>query len=538
MREAGVLMPVSSVPGLYGIGDFGAGSYAFVDWLKKTGASIWQILPLNPLGYGNSPYQPFSSYAGDEIYISLERLFESGLLKEKTAPFLADADRVAYDKVRHYKTGYLKEAFRNFKKDEKYNEFIAQEWVYLYAVFYALKEQNHQRCWNEWPRQQKNWILDRKYDISALEESIQYEMFIQYIFYCQWKELKDYANAAGIRIMGDVPFYVGIDSLDVWANRENFLLDAEGKPTFIAGVPPDCFSEDGQRWGNPIYDWDYMEQDGFRFWVDRLKYCNSLFDIIRIDHFRAFDTYWKIPASSLTAIEGEWIKAPGYKVFDTILKEIPDIQLIAEDLGADRPSVYQLRDFYGLKGMKLTEFLEPFDKDVKKIVNKPVMAVYTGTHDNQTVMGWYHSMTENCKAAWGGYLEAYGFGNGEEETFAKAMVGWTLADIADLAVIPMQDILGLDDSARMNEPGTLGSPNWEWRLRNLESARDALPFISKAVKDSGRAAENNGYTEKKVDLLKLLETILKYLFNKTLIACDRDELNEALEELVRISGLK
>lgn len=296
MRKVGMLMPVASLPGRHGIGDFGKESYNFVDLLKEAKAAIWQMLPLNPLGYGNSPYQPYSSCAGDELYINLDKLCEEGLLK-RVPDFHSNATHIDYQAVREFKGKYLKKAFKNFKPDAGYKKFIKMDWVYNYAVFLTLKKQNNLVSWNEWPVEQQNWIKDHKYDLTPLNEDIEYEMFVQYEFYKQWMELKKYANKNGIKVMGDIPIYVGIDSLDVWSGQENFLLGADGKPTFIAGVPPDYFSATGQRWGNPIYDWDYMEKDGFKFWLNRLDYSSKLFDIIRIDHFRAFDSYWKISCS-------------------------------------------------------------------------------------------------------------------------------------------------------------------------------------------------------------------------------------------------
>ena len=355
MRQVGMLMPVASLPGRHGIGDFGKESYNFVDLLKEAKAAIWQMLPLNPLGYGNSPYQPYSSCAGDEIYISLDKLCEEGLLK-RVPDFHANASHIDYQAVRAFKGKYLRKAFEKFKPDAGYRKFIKMEWVYNYAVFLTLKKQNNLVAWNEWPIKQQNWIKDHEYDLTPLKEDIEYEMFVQYEFYKQWMELKKYANKKGIKVMGDIPIYVGIDSLDVWSGQENFLLGADGKPTFIAGVPPDYFSATGQRWGNPIYDWDYMEKDGFRFWLNRLDYSSKLFDIIRIDHFRAFDSYWKIPAECETAVDGEWNYAPGYKLFDTIFKEMPDINIIVEDLGDLRPEVLELRDHYGFKGMRIVQF--------------------------------------------------------------------------------------------------------------------------------------------------------------------------------------
>lgn len=542
MREAGVLMPVASLPGAWGAGDLGPGCDAFVDWLVQAGASVWQILPLNPLGYGNSPYQPFSSYAGDSLYISLELLYREGLLEELPPPFRAEAERIDYTAVRACKEPFLRRAFQNFTPDDGYRRFAAQEWVYPYAVFRALKGQNGQRCWLDWPEEQKTWIQNRRYDLTGLEDEIRFEMFVQYQFVRQWRRVKAYANSRGIRVMGDIPFYVGIDSLDVWANQEEFLLDADGRPTFIAGVPPDCFSAEGQRWGNPIYDWPHMEANGFRFWVERLRYCAGLFDIVRIDHFRAFDTYWKIPASCPTAMQGEWVQAPGRRLFDLVRRELPGLELVAEDLGADRDSVYQLRDRYGFKGMKLMQFQNPFLEPGQPAAQpflppRAQMVAYTGTHDNQTVLGWYHSMDRRQQRAWQGYLQAMGLGDGREETFAAAMCRQTLADKAELAILPMQDILGLGEAARLNEPGTLGSPNWEWRLPTLAGTEPARAAFAAAAARSGRTAAGRFYRPCLPDPCALLQTLLAYRFGAAVQEASDPQLQEALRETARLLAL-
>lgn len=482
-RCAGVLLPVASLPSDCGVGTFGRKAYEFVDCLADMGMKIWQLLPLNPLGYGNSPYQPFSSFAGDDLYVDIGKLEELGYVKSPRSPYAEPCapDKIDYEKARAYKAPFLKEAFRSFcEKDAAsahFADFKKKEWVYPYAVFVALKKQNHLKCWNEWPKEQQDWILDGKYNISHLEEEIQYQMFLQYMFLCQWQELKSYANDKGISIMGDIPIYVGIDSLDVWGCRENFLLDAQGKPAFVAGVPPDYFSATGQRWGNPIYDWEYMKQSGFTFWINRLAYNSQLYDVIRIDHFRAFDTYWKIPASCETAIEGEWVEAPGYQLFDTIFKELPDIQIVVEDLGDLRPEVLKLRDYYRFMGMNVVEFTLLHKKPAEH------QLIYTGTHDNQTVLGWYQSM--DAKERRKVYVKLLGSGM-PWESISYKMIRYMLKSPARLAIMPLMDVLELDDSARLNTPGTVGSPNWEWRLDSLEKVRACRKRMHKLLMQTGR----------------------------------------------------
>lgn len=485
VKMAGVLMPVASLPSKDGAGSFGKEAYKFVDMLAEMGIKIWQLLPLNPLGYGNSPYQPFSSYAGEELYIDLDILAEDGYLKaERTACENGKiSSKIDYERVREYKAEYFKEAYKVFwEKDSTSSEFEAfrkMDWVYPYAVFAALKKQNDFRCWNEWPKEQQDWILNQKYDISNLKEEIQYQLFLQYMFYKQWMSLKAYANEKNVLIMGDIPIYVGIDSLDVWSCREDFLLDAKGRPSFVAGVPPDYFSKTGQRWGNPIYNWENLKKKGFAFWINRLKYSSELYDIIRIDHFRAFDTYWKIPATCDTAIEGDWIEAPGYELFDEIYRQLPDIQIVAEDLGDLRAEVLELRDHYNLLGMNVAEFSFFSSEPVKEH-----QLIYTGTHDNQTVKGWYDSLDKKTKVKVRHKLAPYGK---PWEAISKKMVRMVYKSRACMAIIPLSDILGLGDEARLNTPGTVGSPNWEWRLTDYTLLEKEKKDIANLILKSGRA---------------------------------------------------
>ena len=482
-RSAGILMPVASLPARHGIGDFGAKSYEFVDMLAEIGIRIWQILPLGPLGYGNSPYQPYSSYAGDEIYISLELLQQDGLLG-KISSYEKFSDSIDYQGVRAFKNEWLHKAFHKFQGGEEYEKFIAQPWVRPYAIYLSFKKRNEMRSWLDWPAKLKNY-WDAPFDLSDMEEEIRYEMFVQYEFFHQWMSLKAYANAKNIQIMGDIPFYVGIDSLDVWSNRNCFLLYRDGRPRWIAGVPPDYFSATGQRWGNPIYDWKYLKETGYQFWIDRLSNTAKMYDIIRIDHFRAFDTYWKIPASCPTAIEGKWMIAPGYELFDCLFEKYPDINIIVEDLGDLRPQVHELRDHYGFMGMKVLQFtFEPLETN-NNFPDRENMILYTGTHDNQTIVGWYRSQQERFRRATLHELREAGCTEGRiNERFIKN----ALESVACLTVIPMWDFLGLDDSARVNVPGTLGSPNWEWRLPSFTGFRKKMPWIRELIEHTNRVS--------------------------------------------------
>jgi len=485
MKKTGILMPVSALPSTTGVGELGRASYQWIDIMKENGVKIWQILPLNPVGYGNSPYQPYSSCAGDELYISLDLLYDAGLLDKKPDNFRENAKSVDYTAVRAFKENYLREAFEKFlvkngSEEPAYKDFISQEWVYTYGVFRALKLRNKGACWNEWKTEDKDWSNNRKPLTKDVEEEVRYQCFLQYIFFTQWMNVKKYANESGIEIMGDVPFYVGLDSVDVWSGKENFLLDTDGRPVFIAGVPPDYFSATGQRWGNPIYDWGYLKKNGYKFWVDRIGYSNKLFDIIRIDHFRAFDTFWKIPASCPTAVDGEWIEAPGYEVIDTLNKEIPDVNLVAEDLGNLRPEVLELKDHYHLKGMRILLFSidtnGKYARDISKDIENIIF--YTGTHDNDTLMQWYKGLTVVAKRKVREFLKKQCIKSG---SIKDRLLTYVLNSKAEYAIIPLADIIGLGKEGHINTPGTVGSPNWEWHMTDFKKAGEELARYKKLI---------------------------------------------------------
>ena len=480
MRESGILMPLSSLPSSYGIGELGAETLSFVENLKETGITIWQLLPLNPLGYGNSPYQPYSSCAGDEIYISLEELYRQGLIEKLPEEFQAMEKRVDYEKVRAFKEPYLREAYSRFEKTEAYEAFISQDWVYDYGMFRALKKKNGGNCWNQWEEEDKNWPMTREERSEEIQDEVNYHMVLQYLFFSQWMKIKSYANEKGIRIMGDVPFYVGVDSVDVWGARENFLLDAEGKPVFIAGVPTDYFSATGQRWGNPIYDWEYLKEQNYQFWLDRIGYSSQLFDLIRIDHFRAFDTYWKIPAFCPTAVDGEWVEAPGYEVLALLQEKLPDVELVAEDLGDLRPEVVELKEHFHLKGMKVLEFsIDTSGKYARDTFGEEEnMIIYTGTHDNDTLMQWYESLSVAGRRKVRSFLKRQGISTG---SVRERLLTYTLNSKAAYAIVPMADVLGLGKEGRMNLPGTVGSPNWEWRMPDQDRIRKGLGQYRKLI---------------------------------------------------------
>lgn len=490
MRKAGILMPVFSLPSRAGVGDFGKEAYRFIHLLKENGVRIWQILPINPAGFGNSPYQPFSSFAGDDIYISLDLLYEEGLIEELPPAFREKAKKVDYASVRSFKEPYLWQAYKNFlqrggKEDSTYQQFISKGWVRDYALFCALKKENDGFCWNdwdEWKEADKTWTA-RSFALSQrAKREEDFQSFKQFLFFSQWMKLKKEANSLGIEIMGDLPFYVGTDSADVFFDREDFLLDKEGHPLFVSGVPPDYFSKSGQLWGNPIYDWDHMKKTGYRFWTDRIRFCKQVFDIVRIDHFRAFDTYWKIPAASSTAEKGEWERAPGYEVLDRIFQEITDLELVAEDLGETGSSVSNLRDHYHLKGMKV--FIFSLDSSGKRACDtyRDVrnLIIYTGTHDNDTFMEWYGKLSIPSKRKVRRFLKRHRCCQGSVKD--RALI-YILRSKADYAIIPMADVLGLGKEGHINTPGTVGSPNWEWRMTGFEKAEANLRKYRRYFKD-------------------------------------------------------
>lgn len=481
MKKAGILLPLQSLNGENGIGDFGKAAFDFIDIIKKSGFDMWQILPLNPLGYGNSPYQPYSSFAGDEIYISLDLLYEDGLL-EKRAEKIEQKERIDYNFVRKFKEKYLKIAYENFKKTKEnqtkaYEDFLKFDFVYNYGVFITLKKENDLRSWNEWPDEMKNWIVDKKFDLTPYEDKINYEIFVQYIFYKQWMKLKAYANENNIKIVGDIPFYVGLDSLDVWENQKYFEITKDGNPKLIAGVPPDNFSATGQRWGNPIYNWEKIKEDDFSFWINRLAYNGKLYDIVRLDHFRAFDTYWVIDSKNETAVEGEWLFAPGYELFEKIKKDLKDVEFIAEDLGEIRPEVFELRDYFNLKGMVIIQ--TDIRATEKNYIYAPENSIcYTGTHDNKTIMDWFEDLSEEEKENINKLFQKIGIRN---ENIYDNFFEFAIRCDSEYVIIPLQDILGLGKEARINTPATLDEKNWSYKFKSMEKLKEKEEFLKEII---------------------------------------------------------
>lgn len=477
-RCAGILCPVSALPSRFGIGDFGENSYRFVDLLHEGDFRLWQILPLNPLGYGHSPYQPFSSFALDELYVDLDALWKDGLI-EKPVSYNETMDRVHYEDIRIYKTPYLDKAYKNaLSRDPKCLEsFISTHpWVKNWSVFMSMKRSEMLAGWDHWPKEKQEKI-NQGYEGLSKEEKFaaDYEIWLQKTLYEQWMKLKDYANKKDIRIIGDLPFYVGYDSCDVYEAQDEFLLDENKEPAWIAGVPPDYFSKTGQRWGNPIYHWERFKKEGYSLILNRIKLNASLYDILRLDHFRAFDTYWKIPASCPTAVDGSWVEAPGYEVFDKMFKEIPNVDIIAEDLGDLRKEVLTLRDHYNFPGMNVVEFTF-HDAEINHDPQwkKENMVAYLGTHDNDTMKGYFLSLPEEEKSAWLSTLEHLGFIDGD---IVDKMIAYELSLPAGYALLSLQDVLKLGSEARLNVPSVIDNINWTWRITDFRDFEKRIPFI-------------------------------------------------------------
>ncbi len=475
-RSAGILLSVTSLPSNYGIGCFSESAYQFVDWLKAAGQSYWQILPLGPTSYGDSPYQSFSTFAGNPYLISLEEFIKDGLLTKEeceTADLGADPEKTDYEKLYQNRYPLLRKAYErsSVQDDEEFQQFCMENsWLADYALFMAVKDRFHGVAWNEWDEDIRMKTPEAVETCrKELSKEIEYYQFLQYHFYRQWKKLKSYANANGIRIIGDIPIYVAFDSADTWANPELFQLDEKNIPYAVAGCPPDGFSPTGQLWGNPLYRWDYHKETGFAWWISRMKHCFELYDVVRIDHFRGFDEYYSIPYGEDTAINGQWNKGPGIELFRAIEQALGKKDVIAEDLGFITDSVREMVKQSGFPNMKVLEFaFDARDSGGSEYLphNYPENCVaYTGTHDNQTIRSWFQTITEEERQMVRDYTsDRYT----PDEKIGKTMVGILMRSRANLCMIPLQDYLGLDDRSRMNTPSTVGE-NWRWRMK-----KDAL----------------------------------------------------------------
>ena len=485
MRRCGVLMPVSGLWSPYGIGAFSKEAYEFVDFLEQAGQSLWQILPLGPTGYGDSPYQSFSTFAGNPYYIDLKVLADRGWLTGKECDdcdFGDCRDFIEYDKIYKQRFKLLRKAYENsdISRDGDFIRFCDKnaDWLEDYALYMAIKKSFGGVGWLAWEediRLRKREAL--KYYREKCSDEIGFYRFEQYLFQSQWFALKDYANKKGIRIIGDIPIYVALDSADVWAGRELFQLNEDGTPKAVAGCPPDFFSETGQLWGNPLYNWDYHRETDYDWWMKRIGYCYELYDIVRIDHFRGFDEYYSIPCGDSTAEFGHWEKGPGISVFETMRRKLGEREVIAEDLGFVTDTVRDLVEKSGFPGMKILQFaFDSREEGDYMPYRYPVnCVVYTGTHDNDTVMGWYDTLERKDKMTAKKYLDIRS-GKNVHLVFIRE----ALKSVADTVIIPIQDYLALRSEARINTPSTLGK-NWRWRVRREMLTDD----LAKQMRDLG-----------------------------------------------------
>lgn len=466
LRKSGILLHPTSLPGPGGIGSLGDDAYRFVDFLRHAGQSLWQVLPLGPTGYGNSPYSCYSAFAGNPLLISLETIAEEGDLDPADMIAETPADRVDYQLVESCKCGLLSQAAANFfaaadlpRKQEFWHFCDTTFWLHDYALFMALKGHYKAKNWRSWPERIARRHPEAIEDLSRqLGPTIGEQKYLQWQFFRQWQRLKAYANARDIAIIGDIPIFVAYDSADVWANPHLFHLDESGRPTVVAGVPPDYFSKTGQLWGNPLYNWDRMAAKGFGWWVARLKNDLVLYDMVRVDHFRGFESYWEVPAGARTAVHGRWVQGPGDALFHAMLSALGPLPIIAEDLGVITPAVEALRDRFGFPGMKILQFAFGSDPGNPYLPHNHVRdcVVYTGTHDNDTTAGWFASIGEKERSHVCRYLHIAG------DEMPWALVRAALASVAHTAVVPLQDILALGGEARMNVPG-VAAGNWSWR---------------------------------------------------------------------------
>jgi 4-alpha-glucanotransferase len=473
-RGSGILFHITSLPSPYGIGDLGTWAYKFVDFLAETKQSFWQILPLNPTDFvhGNSPYNSISAFANNTLLINPELMLQSGLLKKsdiEPAPSFPN-DRVVYHEAALYKKQLFHRAYVHFKENNEnryeYERFCFENsnWLEDFALFTVIKDHFHGQVWSEWPRE----IRDREPEsIQVLKtqyhDNIEKEKFLQYLFFQQWFALKNYCNDQGIQILGDMPIYVCYDSADVWANPDLFKLNENKQPTFVAGVPPDYFSKTGQLWGNPVYQWDRLKETGYTWWIQRVKQNLNLFDMVRIDHFRGFVAYWEVPSTEKTAIYGRWIEAPAEDLFTTLLKHFPYLPIIAEDLGTITPDVREIIRFFEFPGMRVLLFAFGWDLPTNPYAPHNHLRnglVYTGTHDNNTVKGWYEKEASQEEKE---RLFRYIGRKVSVQDIHWELIRLAMMSVANLAIFPLQDVLGLGEESRMNFPSTTKG-NWLWRL--------------------------------------------------------------------------
>lgn len=495
-RSAGVIMHIASLPGKFGIGTFGKEAYEYVEFLYKSGMRYWQILPLGQTGYGDSPYQSFSAFAGNPYFIDFDILNDEGILSKAeyiNENYGDNEEYIDYGLLFNIKYIVLRRAYENFKKShnfllKEYFESFKEAnnwWLDNYSLYMAVKGKFNLASWQEWDddikkRRPEAIELYR----NELSDEIEFWSFIQFLFFKQWNELKSYANEKGIKIIGDMPIYVAEDSADVWSNPEAYLIYEETlKPISIAGCPPDAFSETGQLWGNPLYDWNYMEKTGYKWWIKRVEESLKLYDVVRIDHFRGFESYWEIPYGDTTAINGEWVKGPGIKLFNAIKESLGEINVIAEDLGFLTKEVKEFLEETGFPGMKVLQFAfdEREESNYLPHTYTNNCIAYTGTHDNDTFRGWFEltgnkSDVKYCKE----YLALT-----EEEGYNWGFIRGAWASVADVSIALMQDFLNLGNETRVNFPSTLGG-NWKWRIKEGSYNTELADKIYKYTKMYGR----------------------------------------------------
>ncbi len=494
-RSAGILLSITSLPSKYGIGCFSKSAYDFVDWLKEAGQTYWQILPLGPTSYGDSPYQSFSTFAGNPYFISLEALVEEGVLSEEECDevdFGTTPDSVDYEKLYNGRYPLLRKAYERSRISEnpEYQQFMRENgwWLSDYALFMAVKDRFGGVQWTEWAEDIRlRWGFAMDYYREELYYEIEFQQYLQFKFYQQWSRLKAYANSKGIKLIGDIPIYVAMDSADTWANPQLFQLNTDNIPTAVAGCPPDGFSATGQLWGNPLYRWDYHRSTGYQWWISRLAHCFRLYDVVRIDHFRGFDEYFSIPYGETTAMNGHWEKGPGIDLFRHIEWALGWKEVVAEDLGYMTDSVRQLVQESGFPNMKVLEFA--FDSRDSGCASDYLphnytenCVAYTGTHDNETIAGWFQQITKEERQLAREYLC-------DEYTPIKnlhtSFISLVMRSRANLCVIPMQDYFGYDNTCRMNTPSTVGE-NWKWRLKEGELTDELQKEIKKITLRYGR----------------------------------------------------
>lgn len=492
MRRNGILLPITSLPSKYGIGSFSKEAYDFIDILEEAGQKIWQILPLGPTGYGDSPYQSFSTFAGNPYFIDLEQLIKEGLLTEEeceSCDWGNNIEYIDYEKIYLSRFKILKKAYNrsNINNSQKFIDYCERNkwWLDDYALYMAIKDSLGGKSWLEWDENLKSRDEDTlcKYK-EILKEDIIFYKYIQYLFSVQWGKLKAYANEKGISIVGDIPIYVALDSADTWSNQKLFQLDEQKNPIAVAGCPPDSFSEDGQLWGNPLYDWQYHKSTDYKWWISRIKYSFDLYDIVRIDHFRGFDEYFSIPYGDKTAVGGTWKKGPGIELFKFLNDELGDVEIIAEDLGFLTDTVKKLLKDTGYPGMKILQFAFDSREESDYLPHNydKNCVVYTGTHDNNTIVGWFDEINEHDKKMCIDYIND----NSIDNKFINwDMICLAMRSVADTCVIPVQDLLGLGQSARINTPSTLGD-NWKWRMTKGCFSKELIKKLRRLTKIYGR----------------------------------------------------